>query len=88
MSSDLIHIADQQSFGGPSRPLRFIQVMEGHPPISNAGLFTLPSDLLSEIVSLIDRPSLSSLAFLNRDAWQLARSRQFSSVRFTYDSAS
>ncbi|KAL2010954.1 hypothetical protein VTN00DRAFT_3672 [Thermoascus crustaceus] len=68
----------------PPLPLTFDRVNEGRPPSSNALLFKLPVEILANILLHIPQDSLASLAFVNRDCRQLARSRQFSSIRLDY----
>lgn len=65
-------------------PLTFDRVNEGHPPASGASLFKLPVEVLANILLHIPDESLPSLALVNSDCRQLARSRQFSSVCFDY----
>jgi F-box associated protein len=68
-------------------PLSFDTVNE-HRPLSTSSqssiLFRLPVELLTYIVQLIPSSSLANFALLNRDCRQLARSRQFTRVRFDY----
>jgi hypothetical protein len=68
-------------------PLSFDTVNE-HRPLStssqSSNLFRLPVELLTYIVQLIPSSSLANFALLNRDCRQLARSRQFTRVRFDY----
>ena len=66
------------------RPLSFDRVNEGKGPVSEALLFTLPFEILGQILESLPRSSLASLALVCRDCRQLARSRQFASVRLDY----
>lgn len=68
-------------------PLSFDRVNEGRPPTSNARLFKLPLELLSKVLYVPD-DSLASLALVNTDCRQLARSRQFASVVLDYSDIS
>jgi hypothetical protein len=68
----------------PTTPLSFDRVMEGQPPTSKAVLFTVPYEILSEILQYIDRPSLAALALVSKDCRQLARPAQFSSIVLDY----
>lgn len=68
----------------PTTPLSFDRIVEGQPPSSQALLFQLPYEILSEIIQHVDRPSLASLALVNRDCRQLARSSQFSNIVLDY----
>jgi hypothetical protein len=58
--------------------------MEGRPPKSKALFFRFPYEILSIILGHIDDSSLASLALVDRDCQQLARSCQFSSVVLDY----
>ncbi|MCJ1236182.1 hypothetical protein MMC14_004159 [Varicellaria rhodocarpa] len=66
------------------RPLSFDRVNEGRPSQSSAQNFQLPVEILGEILHHIPSASLASLALVNRDCRQLARSRQFASVLLDY----
>jgi hypothetical protein len=68
----------------PPTPLPFDKVMKGHPRTSKALLFTCPDEIISEILSRVDDSSLASLAQVDRDCRQLARSRQFSNIVLDY----
>ncbi|KAL8668042.1 MAG: hypothetical protein Q9202_000020 [Teloschistes flavicans] len=72
----------------PPLPLSFDRVNEGNPPRSSAPLLNLPFELLGTILEHIPPESLSSLALVNHDCQQLARSRQFASVQLDYSNAS
>ncbi|KAL6802775.1 hypothetical protein GGI42DRAFT_342975 [Trichoderma sp. SZMC 28013] len=67
-------------------PLLLSQAMEGHPITSQSHFLSLPLEILAEIMALIanDKPALSSLALVNSDCRQLARSYQFVEVCFDY----
>ena len=68
----------------PPQPLFFDRVNEGRPVQSNSLLFQLPFEILGQILQHVEPASLPSLALVNRDCRQLARSRQFSSIKL-YD---
>jgi hypothetical protein len=72
----------------PPLPLSFDRINEGRPPKSTALLFQQPFEIIGAIAQLIPPDSLNSLALVNTDCRQLARSRRFASVRldYTYDS--
>ena len=72
----------------PPLPLSFDRVNNGDPPRSNAPLFRLPFEILSAILQHVASHSLASLALVNRDCLQLARSRQFASVHLDYSISS
>jgi hypothetical protein len=72
----------------PPLPLLLDRVSEGLLPRSNAPFFKVPSEVLAEIVQFLDPESLASLALVNRDCQQLARSRQFASVLLDYSDSS
>ncbi|KAF6806095.1 hypothetical protein CPLU01_15931 [Colletotrichum plurivorum] len=75
---------------GARLPLLFTKVMEGRPAASQSLLFRLPPEILGDIMDLIadEKPSLASLALVNSDCRQLARSSQFAVVTFDYSPAS
>ncbi|KAF5500000.1 hypothetical protein CGCA056_v014972 [Colletotrichum aenigma] len=75
---------------GARLPLLFAKVMEARPAASQSLLFRLPPEILGDIMDLIadDKPSLASLALVNSDCRQLARSCQFAVVTFDYSPAS
>ncbi|KAI1644263.1 uncharacterized protein F4817DRAFT_347315 [Daldinia loculata] len=62
------------------------RVMEGQPLVSRSRLLQLPSDILTDIVNLLigDKSTLASLAQVNSDCRQLARSSQFAEINFKY----
>ncbi|KAL2012916.1 hypothetical protein VTN00DRAFT_441 [Thermoascus crustaceus] len=76
-----IHGGDKDEYGKDvvPLPLSFDKVNEGRPPSSRSLLFQLPMELLREILQRVPADSLASLALVNRDCRQLARSRQFAS---------
>jgi len=81
----------KDSFGKeyvPPLPLSFDRVNEGRPPLSTAPLFKIPLEILSLIGLHVPSFSLASLALVNKDCRQLARSRQFASVKLDYSDAS
>lgn len=67
-------------------PLLLPTVLEGHPITSNSRLFSLPAEILGDIMDLIadDQTTLAALALVNSDCRQLARTCQFAQVRFDY----
>ncbi|KAL6823476.1 hypothetical protein V8C40DRAFT_266998 [Trichoderma camerunense] len=67
-------------------PLLLSQTMEGRPITSQSDFLALPPEILSEIMALIanDKAALSTLALVNSDCRQLARSYQFVEVCFDY----
>ncbi|EFQ25220.1 uncharacterized protein GLRG_00364 [Colletotrichum graminicola M1.001] len=71
-------------------PLLFNKVMEARPAASQSWLFRLPPEILGDITDLVadEKPSLASLALVNSDCRQLARSCQFAAVTFDYSPAS
>ncbi|KKA24248.1 hypothetical protein T310_1787 [Rasamsonia emersonii CBS 393.64] len=84
-------VAGTDSYGKevmPPVPLSFDRINEGRPPSSNAPLFELPLEILWRILLYVPSDSLASLAFVNRDCRQLARSRQFVSVSLNYSTTS
>ncbi|MCJ1463001.1 hypothetical protein MMC07_001605 [Pseudocyphellaria aurata] len=60
-------------------PISFDRVIGGRPR-SNSLLFKLPVEILGLILEHVDSTSLPSLALVNSDSRQWARSRQFASV--------
>ena len=72
----------------PPLPLSFDRVNEGQSPSSTAPLFKLPFEILGSILEHVPPASLASLALVNRDCWQLARSRQFASIQLDYSHSS
>lgn len=72
----------------PPRPLSFDRVNEGKAPVSEALFFTLPFEIVGQIVEILPRSSLASLALVCRDCRQLARSRQFASIKLDYSNHS
>ncbi|KAL8734033.1 MAG: hypothetical protein Q9166_001794 [cf. Caloplaca sp. 2 TL-2023] len=72
----------------PPRPLTFDRVSEGRPPVSEAKLLNLPTEILALVVESIPKESLVSFALVNSDCRQLARSRQFASVLLDYGNES
>ncbi|KAL7947014.1 hypothetical protein V8C42DRAFT_299548 [Trichoderma barbatum] len=70
----------------PKLPLLLSQVMEGRPITSQSFFLALPPEILAEIMALAadDKATLSSLALVNSDCRQLARSYQFIDVCFDY----
>lgn len=68
----------------PPLPLSFDRVNESRSPRSDSLLFKFPVEILGEILQHVDSSSLASLAFVNRDCRQWARSRQFASIHCDY----
>jgi hypothetical protein len=68
----------------PPLPLSFDRVNGNRPPASDTALFKLPIEILGLILQHIPSSSLPSLALVNSDCRQLARSAQFASVKFDY----
>lgn len=67
------------------RPLLLDVIMEGLPRASTTSrLLALPAELLADIADLLDKPGLASLALVNSDCRQLARSVQFANLVFDY----
>ena len=60
---------------------------ESRSPRSDSLLFKLPVEILEGILQHVDSSSLASLAFVNRDFRQWARSRQFASIHWDYGPA-
>ncbi|ETS03831.1 hypothetical protein M419DRAFT_74030, partial [Trichoderma reesei RUT C-30] len=67
-------------------PLPLPSAMEGRPPASKSPLFTLPPEILGEIMNLLvdEKATISALALVNSDCRQLARSCWFADVCFDY----
>ena len=72
----------------PPLPLSFDRVCRGHSQEPIAPLFKLPSEILDDIIHWVAPDSLSSLALVNRDCLQWARSRRFASVHLDYSNSS
>ena len=68
----------------PPRPLLFDRVSEGREPVSGSKLLRLPLEILALVIEKTPKASLASLALVNSDCRQLARSRQFTSLQFDY----
>jgi hypothetical protein len=68
-------------------PLAYDRINEGQPFTSNFLLSRLPIELVWYIIRLVPQGDLSSLALVNRDCRQLARSRQFACVKLDYSDA-
>ena len=76
-------------FGQPSETqlaLHLDTVMQGRPRASSSRLLQMPAEILANIVNLLihDKQTLDSLALVNRDCQELARSCQFAEVTFDY----
>lgn len=61
-------------------PLPFSRILGGL-KTSEARIFWLPDELISRIIQFVDFASFGSLALVDRDCHQLARSRRFICVR-------
>lgn len=72
----------------PLSPLTLGRVMENRSFRSNSPLFKLPIEILTLILELVDDASLPSVALVNIDFRNFARSRQFSSVHLDYSHSS
>ncbi|KAJ4473678.1 hypothetical protein J3R30DRAFT_3296302 [Lentinula aciculospora] len=70
------------------RPLTFDRANRGRAVKSSFPLFRLPVEVLQDVAPHIPSLDLETLAFVDRDCRQLARSVQFSNVRLTYNDAS
>ena len=68
----------------PPLPLLFDRVSEGRKPVSGTKLLNFPLEVLTLVVQNLPETSLASLALVNSDCRQLARSRQFASLHFDY----
>ena len=68
----------------PPRPLSFDRVNEGKAPVSGTRLLGLPFEIVGQILEKLPKSSLAALALVCRDFRQLARSRQFASVKLDY----
>ena len=66
--------------------LSFSRVNGGRSVTSQTLLFRLPIELVQEVVAYLDIVDLKSLALVDRDCRQLARSRLFASVVLDYSS--
>ena len=78
MSCSIFDLAD------PFSPLTLDRVNYGHPLTSTCPIFHLPIELLSSITQHLDHGDLASLALVDRDCHQLARSIQFSTLKVDY----
>ncbi|KAG0632801.1 hypothetical protein HOY80DRAFT_897528 [Tuber brumale] len=67
-----------------TRPLFFDRVNEGFPITSTTPLFQLPIELLNDITTYLRAEDIKSLALVDRDCRQLARSVQFCTVTLDY----
>ncbi|PUU77719.1 hypothetical protein B9Z19DRAFT_1085626 [Tuber borchii] len=67
-----------------TRPLFFDRVNEGFPITSTAPFFQLPIELLNDITTYLGTEDLKSLALVDRNCRQLARSVQFCTVTLDY----
>lgn len=68
----------------PPLPLLFDRISEGKEPVSDSKLFRLPLEVLALVFQNVPKESLPSLALVNTDCRQLARARQFRSLRLDY----
>ncbi|KAL6859280.1 hypothetical protein J3F83DRAFT_339306 [Trichoderma novae-zelandiae] len=81
--------SEKNEFGkekGARLPLLLPKTMEGRPIASKSLLFSLPPEILGDIMDLLvdDKAALSALALVNSDCRQLARSCQFADICFDY----
>lgn len=72
----------------PPLPLSFDRVNEGRPPRSSSQLLNLPTEILAVITRFVESNSLASLALVNSDCLQLARSLRFASIKLDYSDTS
>lgn len=68
----------------PPLPLLFDRVSEGRKLVSSTSLLNFPLEVLALVIQKVPETSLASLALVNSDCRQLARSRQFASLHFDY----
>ena len=68
----------------PPLPLLFDRVSEGRKLVSSTNLLNFPLEVLALVIQKVPETSLASLALVNSDCRQLARSRQFASLHFDY----
>ena len=68
----------------PPLPLLFDRVSEGRELVSKSKVLSIPLEILALVIEKVPATSLASLALVNTDCRQLARSRQFTSLRFDY----
>ena len=68
----------------PPLPIPFDHVCGDSGPRSAALLFRLPAEILGIIIQHVEPESLASLALVNRDCLQWARSSRFASVHLDY----
>ncbi|XP_014550185.1 hypothetical protein COCVIDRAFT_116205, partial [Bipolaris victoriae FI3] len=69
-------------------PLSFDRINEGQRFSSSFLLSRLPVELVWHVIKLVDDEDLGRLALVNRDCRQLARSRQFATIRLDYSDRS
>ena len=82
-----IFSGDKDEYGKelvPPLPLLFDRISEGRKPVSTTRLLNVPMEVLALVVQKVPETSLASLALVNSDCRQLARSRQFASLHFDY----
>ena len=72
----------------PPLPVSFDRVNESQSSRSRPILLKLPIEVLNLIIQFVASDSLASLALVNRDCLQMARSRQFVSINLEYGSTS
>lgn len=68
----------------PPQCLSFDRVMEGRTVDSQSYLFALPIEILGQIMQYLFAGDLATLALVNSDCRQLARSQQFKAIRLDY----
>ncbi|TFK21246.1 hypothetical protein FA15DRAFT_672745 [Coprinopsis marcescibilis] len=73
---------------GPVIPLTFDRVNQGHTVSSTAPLFSIPVELLHNVLQLFAPSDLAALAQVDHDCRQLARSAQFADVILDYSKGS
>ena len=72
----------------PPLPLSFDRICGPRSPQSTASLFKLPTEILGLILQHVAPNSLFSLALVDRDCLQWARSRRFARIRLDYSNSS
>jgi hypothetical protein len=65
-------------------PLSFDRINEGQPFSTNFLLSRLPLELVWHVIKLVNDGDLGSLALVDRDCRQLARSHQFATIKLDY----
>ena len=70
-----------------SRPLSLDRVKDGQPVVSDSRLLKMPVEFLAQLIQHLQTKDLCSLAFVNSDCRQLARSELFKHINFDYSSS-